>query len=958
MGPDCPPRRRCPQAREAGLDGGCRATLRRLPRARLRADNPPHPIAPAAMKPDTLTFARTKIQPPRLRAGLLVREGPVALIAQGLQQARLTLVCAPGGFGKSSAVVQALQGSDGGLRFAWIACDEGDTLARLSSAIVAALEPFDVPWRLSPEALIAALDRPEGQRAFRDALVNALLGAEGPRAVIVFDDLHRLADARALEFLGTLPPLLPEHWGMAVVTRVDPPWPLPRWRAAGDLVELRQDELRFTRHEIEMLATAAGHDAAEAAALLARTEGWPVGVTLALAGAPNASPVRSARHAVDYLRAEVLDHLPPALRGFLVQSSVLPELTAARAAAVSGRADAAACLDDIERRGLFYQELDSAERTLRLHDLFRDALEAERQRLPPDEQAALWRRAADSEPDPTRRFAYQLQAGVHGAAVQTLTEAAPGLIAAGMGDAVRDMLGRLPPELQAHAPEIALLRGVMAWEGMDLHAMLEHMKHAAREFAVRGDAEGHDLARAYVALAINGLSPIGRPETDPAYEVSVHAGTPPRTRVIAALQRAWHAFDLADFEGTNRHYGEVLDQLARDPDAALWYQVTPGIAYYGVRALQPLLERYAMGALRVAGEDYPVLRAIALAVRSCATLWRGAVDEARAQADEAVSLCAWLNYPQTASLYALIGRLLCRTVQGEAGPAVAEYRAAIASVEGLFGDDGRGPGWYLHWFELRCCLMADRHDLARDALAALRRTMPASVQATHTGPATIIDAYEAWLAGDGVRARAHLRGALGLFGGHDAVGIVTALQLQLAALALEQGDEAEAATALRAALDGIRERGYLMSARFAGAMLLRLLADSDIALGLDTAQAATLSAVMALVGRPTVDVVAPPAALPAVAPAGIDEPAAAAGPAAAGATVSIPAIEGALEPLSHREMEVLAHIAAGDSNKLIARYLDLSPHTVKRHVANILGKLGVASRGQAAARYRSLASGG
>ena len=57
-------------------------------------------------------------------------------------------------------------------------------------------------------------------------------------------------------------------------------------------------------------------------------------------------------------------------------------------------------------------------------------------------------------------------------------------------------------------------------------------------------------------------------------------------------------------------------------------------------------------------------------------------------------------------------------------------------------------------------------------------------------------------------------------------------------------------------------------------------------------------------------------------------------------------------------MEVLAHIAAGDSNKLIARYLDLSPHTVKRHVANILGKLGVASRGQAAARYRSLVESG
>jgi LuxR family transcriptional regulator, maltose regulon positive regulatory protein len=928
------------------------------------------------MKPDALTFARTKIQPPRLRAGLLVREGPVALIAQGLQHARLTLACAPGGFGKSSAVVQALQTAGASLRFAWIACDEGDTLARLGTAIVAALEPFDVPWRVSPEALIAAMDRPDGPRGFRDALVNALLGAEGPRAVIVFDDLHRLADVRALDFLGTLPPLLPEHWGVAVITRVDPPWPLPRLRAAGDLVEARQDDLRFSQQEIETLATAAGHSAAEAPVLLARTEGWPVGVTLALAGARNASPVRSVRHAVDYLRAEVLDHLPPPLREFLVQTSVLPELTAARAAAVSSRADAAACLDDIERRGLFYQELDSAERTLRLHDLFRDALQAERGRLAPDEQAALWRRAADSEPEASRRFAYQLQAGAHRAAVQTLTDAAPGLIAAGMADAVRDMLGRLPSDLQAHAPDIALLRGVMAWEGMDLHAMLEHMKHAAREFAAHGDADGQDLARAYAALAINGLSPIGRPETDPAYEVSVHAGTPPRTRVIAALQRAWHAFDLADFEGTNRHYGEVLDQLARDRDAALWYQVTPGIAYYGVRALQPLLERYATGALRVAGEDYPVLRAIALAVRGCALLWRGAVDEARAQVDEAVSLCAWLNHPQTASMYALIGRLLCRTVQGEVDAAVADFRAAVTRVEGLFGDDGRGPGWYLHWFELRCCLMADRHELALNALAALRRTMPESVRATHIGPATIIDAYEAWLAGDTARARSGLREASGLFGGHDAVGIVTALQLQLAALALAQGDEADAAAALRAALDGIRERGYAMSARFTGEAVLRLLAASDLAHGLDAAQAGTLSEVIALIGRPAAAAAAPTAKTPTLAAplAGAVSPAAesvtttasanfdgatagAAAFAGANSTASV-WMAGALEPLSTREMEVLAHIAAGDSNKLIARYLDLSPHTVKRHVANILGKLGAASRGQAAARYRGLAGGG
>jgi len=57
--------------------------------------------------------------------------------------------------------------------------------------------------------------------------------------------------------------------------------------------------------------------------------------------------------------------------------------------------------------------------------------------------------------------------------------------------------------------------------------------------------------------------------------------------------------------------------------------------------------------------------------------------------------------------------------------------------------------------------------------------------------------------------------------------------------------------------------------------------------------------------------------------------------------------------LTTREIDVLARVAAGDSNKLIARALDISLHTVKRHVANILDKLGLSSRGQAAAWFRA-----
>lgn len=883
--------------------------------------------------PDALTFAATKIRPPILRRGLLARAALAARIAQGLLHSPLTLISAAGGFGKSSAMAQVLAAQAPGLRCAWIACEEGDTLGRLVNSLIAALEPFDLPWRVSPDALIAALDRSDGTRAFRDALVNALAATEGPRAVIVFDDLHRVADSRVDEFLAMLPERLPDHWGLALVTRVDPRWSLARLRASGQLTEIRRDELRFGVDEIEALAQQPG--GAEAArALFARTEGWPVGVNLALAGGRPGSPVRNERHALDYLRSEVLDKLPPGLRAFLVRTSVLPELTAVRAAAVSGedRADADRLIDEIERRGLYYQEVDSAERTLRLHDIFRDALDAERGRLPADERDALWRRAAETEPDAARCFDYLLAASAHDAAVDTLTRVALPLITSGMSDVVRGMLAKLPAALLTDSPQVTMLRGMMAWELMDLHGMIDHMKQAAAGFAAHGDRDGSDLARAYVALAINGLSPIGNPRSDPAYEVAVDETTPPRTRFIVSLQRAVHAFDLGDVAGASRHYGEAFDQLAREPDPALWYQGTPGVAYFGVRALEPLLERFADGALRAAGDDYPALRAMALAVRGCTAAWRGDVERARADLDEAGSLSAWINYPLTLAVYLRLGRLMCRAGQGDTATALAAFDDELPRV--LETGEADGPGaawWYLRWIELRAGLMAERHDLARQALAALRRAMPSTVASTHTGLVGIIDAYAAWLAGDLAGAEAGMGEALARYGDLDAIGIVTALHLQRAGLCLELGRAAQAAQALRQGLDGIRSHGYPLSAHFAGRGNLARLAGSTAADGLDAAQRATLDAVLQRRGVPGAAAVVVAAREPPGAPE-------------------------RREPVSPRELEVMALLAAGDSNKIIARRLDLSPHTVKRHVANILDKLGVESRGQAAAKYRAMRS--
>ncbi|MFL6662132.1 MAG: transcriptional regulator, partial [Rhizobacter sp.] len=143
-------------------------------------------------------FALTKIQPPRGRSRLVERAPLEERLADAIAHASLVLVSAPAGFGKTAAITRQLGRLPEGTALAWIAIDEDDDLGRLAACLVAALEPFDLPWRTSPEALVAAQD---GQRAARQVLVsellNALAATDVPRGLIVLDDAHRIADPAA-----------------------------------------------------------------------------------------------------------------------------------------------------------------------------------------------------------------------------------------------------------------------------------------------------------------------------------------------------------------------------------------------------------------------------------------------------------------------------------------------------------------------------------------------------------------------------------------------------------------------------------------------------------------------------------------------------------------------------------------------------------------------------------------
>ena len=161
-----------------------------------------------------VSIAATKIQRPRLRAGLTMpRPTLEQRLLQALGEQRLVLLVAPAGSGKTALLVRALEQLPQDHDAAWVALDAGDDLHRLLQCLWQALEPFDLPWRISPEALAtmaASADARDQQRA-ADEIVNTLEQGELAHGVIALDDLHHVDDPQALAFIDRVLPRLPER---------------------------------------------------------------------------------------------------------------------------------------------------------------------------------------------------------------------------------------------------------------------------------------------------------------------------------------------------------------------------------------------------------------------------------------------------------------------------------------------------------------------------------------------------------------------------------------------------------------------------------------------------------------------------------------------------------------------------------------------------------------------------
>lgn len=870
-----------------------------------------------------MTFALTKIRPPRLLASYVPRAAIDARVAQALATRRAVLVCAPAGYGKTSLLSRALASLPAASAVAWISADAGDDVQGLLECLLAALEPFDPPWRVSPEAMVQRAGRSaDEQRAVAAEVINTLEAMDAPHGVVVFDDLHRVEDPAFFRLLDHLLERLGTRWTLVMSSRTDPPVALARLRAAGELAEFRQLQLQFARDEARRLASEAGVEAAVADRVFDRTQGWPAGMRLAVGALQSGGAIERAlasgeRPMFDFLMVEVMGQLPAPLAEFLLRSSVLPQLEVARCIEVTGDEHAAARLEEIERRGLFVDALEGG--ALRLHDLFRDALQSTLRARDPALHRELQRRAAETEPDGARRIGLLVEIGEHEAAAEAAWRVLPAMIVRAGPSVPQHLWAQFPAAFRERSAQLQLLRGLLAWVSWDWSAMEDGFRRAEALFLARGDAERGALASAYRATNLVSLGRLV--EAREIVDRLAGRALKPDARIALLNAMCWLAIESGETRQVAPRHEEMLALLEAQDGLALWYHTSPPIRLPGVPAIGRGLLRHADLMLRVAGDEPTVLRPLAFLARAWCAAWRGELPASLELQQRAREEAAWSGDSGAIRHHSLTLRAITHAMAGEHAQALEAARARYAlrmEVQGAW------VGYLLAHFVARVAAMGDSAPALREAIATLDGWEPV-MRADGTPPDArrrhSLAAQLAWLEGREEEAVAGWRAALEHEEAIDLYRHAVEVRLRLARALVRKGDLRGAAAILAPALAQVEAEavpGTLLLAFDAAAELCAVEWKGELA----TRHVGVLRQCLRL---PRLRSDASPA--PAVAG---DGP----------------------EALTPRELEVLERLAAGHSNKVIARSLDLSLHTVKRHVANILGKLGASTRGQAAAWLR------
>ena len=432
----------------------------------------------------TLDLFEAKLQGFR-PSGKILRRTRLTQVLEASRET-LVLIAAPPGFGKTTLLADWRDVDS--RPFAWVSLDSADNdpvvLWGYVVEAVRRLEP-----RLERTAGVRGRTRARDADAVVPALLRDLQSLE-TEIVLVLDDYHVIQNPACHSALGYLLERVPANVTVALSTRADPPMPLGRLRAAGQLLEVRAADLSFTECEgARFLNETLEFDVPpEAAAVLhRRTEGWPVGMHLASLSLGNVSDPSeflahfggSNRHLVDYLVEVVLDTLDPKLRRFLLETSILGSMCGPLCDEVTETQGSTELLAEVERANLFLVPLDDRREWYRYHQLFADVLRNQLLRSDPDRHRELHGRAScwlAGKGDTGEAVRHALAAGEIETAIRLISERWPSLVDLGQTETILRWLDAFPAEIVERDARLSLAK---AWamssanrRGEALHALL------------------------------------------------------------------------------------------------------------------------------------------------------------------------------------------------------------------------------------------------------------------------------------------------------------------------------------------------------------------------------------------------------------------------------------------------------------------------------------------------------
>lgn len=868
---------------------------------------------------DSTPLLATKLFIPVPRVRRVVRDRLLERLEAGKHRP-LTLVAAPAGSGKTTLVSEWLAVCH--QPAAWLSLDQSENDAALFwRHLLAAIRRV---WPDFGQEILELFQSPQlpATAAFVGLIVNELTGKAG-RLTLVLDDYHAIALDSIHEGLAALLESLPPALRLVMLTRADPPLPLARMRARDQLTEIRTADLRFTPLEAAaFMRDCMGLDLQDlqVQALATRTEGWIAGLQLAALAVQGAERPQefvdgftgSHRFVLDYLTDEVLRRQPPDRLRFLLETSVLDRLCGSLCDALTGTEGGQAMLEQLDQENLFLVPLDDRRCWYRYHHLFRDVLRA---RLATGSAAQLQLRAADwfeQRGLGAEAIPYALAAGAPERAAHLIEQSvAVELFFHGEIATLRNYLAQLPPAVVAGHPWL-IVHQAWTWALLGNPAEAGRLADAAASQAP-GMADADQLlgqvaaVHAYRAL-LTGEFPRAVACGREAMHLLATSDRGVRGTVAFTLASCSHMMGDLDDADQWCHMAVQAGRESGNISLAVFALVAHAEVLAARGRLHEAEERLRM-ALRWADEQSgrrnhvssPVLAGLGELLRE-----QGDLAEAERLLQEGLERGRGGYAPKgIARAYVSLARL-----QGARG----DFPALRRSLDAAMAHMSRIQVGFGAQLALSACAVQWR--LAQGDVAAAAEWVEQRLPSVEPAVAWVYEQEQiirarlllaqgrAPEAGELLSRQAATARAGGRTGNWLAATVLEALAADAA------GARAAALNLLNEALAVAESEGYVRIFLDEGPAMVRLL------------EAAGHRYASRLLG------VAPPPAR------AVEQP--------------------LVEPLTDREREVLGLIAGGLTNPEIGARLYIAEGTVKRHISNIFGKLGVTHRTQALVRAREL----